>query len=57
MRRVRAYEVNTPDEVANELNKIIDNMELVEAKVVQLAQPKPKPKDKKKDKKKGDKNA
>ena len=24
MKRVRAYEVNTPDEIANELNKIID---------------------------------
>ena len=48
MKQVRAYEVNTPDEIANELNKVIANMELVEAKVVQLAQAKTK--------KKGDKN-
>ena len=50
MRNVRAYEVNTPDEVATELNKIIANMEMIEAKVVQLASPKTA-------KKKGDKNA
>ena len=42
MKHVRAGEVDTPDEVAKALNGIIDNMNQVEGKVVQLAAPKPK---------------
>lgn len=47
MKHVRSGEVDTPDEVAIALNRIIDNANLTEAKVEQLATPKPKKKKKK----------
>jgi len=40
MKHVRAGEVDTPEEVAKALNKLIDNVNLMEAKVEQLAAPK-----------------
>lgn len=46
MKHVRSGEVDTPDEVARALNRIIDNVNQVEAKVVQLAIPKPEKKKK-----------
>lgn len=46
MKHVRIGEVDTPEEVAKALNRIIDNANLTEAKVEQLAAPKAK-KDKK----------
>lgn len=56
-RHVRSGEVDTPDEVAKELNAIIDNVNQIEAKVEQLTkQGEAKPEPKKKDKK-GAKNA
>ncbi len=47
MKHVRIGEVDTPEEVAQALNKIIDNANLTEAKVEQLAMPKAKKKKKK----------
>jgi hypothetical protein len=42
MKQVRSGEVDTPEEVAKALNRIIDNVNLTEAKVEQLATPKAK---------------
>lgn len=54
MKRVRSGEVDTPDEVAVALNRVIDNVNQIEAKVEQLAV---KPAAKPAKKKKGDKDA
>ncbi len=40
IKHVRSGEVDTPDEVAKVLNGLIDNINLTEAKVVQMATPK-----------------
>ena len=53
MKRVRSGEVDTPEEVAMALNRIIDNVNQTEAKVEQLAAKTAKPAKKKK----GDKDA
>ncbi len=50
MKHVRIGEVDTPEEVARELNKVIDNLNQVEAKVLQLAGPKAKKKETKEQK-------
>lgn len=50
LKHIRSGEVDTPDEVATVLNRLIDNMNLTEAKVEQMAKPKKK-------KEKGAKNA
>lgn len=42
LKHVRSGEVDTPDEVAKVLNRLIDNMNLTEAKVEQIAVPKKK---------------
>ena len=52
-RHVRSGEVDTPDEVAKEMNAIIDNMNQMEAKLEQLEKAMTKPAKKKK----GDKTA
>ena len=44
MKHVRIGEVDTPEEVAIAINELIDNVNLIEAKVMQLATPKPKKK-------------
>ena len=47
IKHVRIGEVDTSEEVAKALNKIIDNLNLIEAKVEQLVAPKKVKKDKK----------
>jgi hypothetical protein len=42
IKHVRSDEVDTSDEIAKALNKIIDNVNLIEAKVEQMAGPKKK---------------